>query len=89
MAGKYCFSAVVAYVLLFVQVAPAEVLSRGSFTVETKANAAEQFAYATSLSREPDRATEPLVNAMKVAAALEIIPNRWPGDRALSIRAYR
>jgi tetratricopeptide (TPR) repeat protein len=61
----------------------------GTFAVEVKATAPEQYAYATRIT--PDAADRTLrdVAVIRSVEALSVIPRRWPGERAWGIRAYR
>src|SRR5262245_53343311 len=61
----------------------------GSFTIETKATAAEQFEYASRISPRSDDLSGRNQLILQSVAALEVIPQRWPNERELSLRAYR
>lgn len=61
----------------------------GTFTIEAKATAAEQFAYATRISPDAADLSERNRAVLQAVAALELIPQRWPDDRPWGVRAYR
>jgi tetratricopeptide (TPR) repeat protein len=68
---------------------PSPLQERGTFTVEVKPTAAEQFAYATSFSAAAGDPSQRKVILLRSVAALQVIPQRWPAERALALRAYR
>ena len=60
----------------------------GSFAIEVKATARDQYAYASRIiASSPDREARNLA-VIRSVAALEVIPKRWPRERTLAIRAY-
>jgi phosphosulfolactate phosphohydrolase-like enzyme len=60
----------------------------GSFTIDVKSTAAEQYAYASRITGGSSSLSERNETVLRSVAALEIIPKRWPNERALTIRAY-
>jgi len=62
--------------------------SSGSFTIDVKATAGEQYAYASGLTTSSPDLAERTEAVIRSVAALEVIPKRWPNNRGLTIRAY-
>jgi len=60
----------------------------GSFTIETRATAAEQFDYASRIRSDSADRMERDVAVLRSVAALEVIPKRWPAERELIMRAW-
>jgi hypothetical protein len=60
----------------------------GSFTFDVQATAAEQFRYAAAIRAEGTDLSLQHEAVLRSVAALEVIPKRWPDERALSLRAY-
>jgi len=63
--------------------------TNGAFTIEVKASAAEQFAYASRITAESTDPSERHLRVLQSVAALEVIPKRWSADRDMTLRAYR
>ena len=60
-----------------------------TFSVELKSNAYEQYAYASRLFGEGQRAGMPREDALfREIAALELVPQRWPQEREVCVQAY-
>ncbi|HEX6085117.1 MAG TPA: hypothetical protein VF266_11365 [Thermoanaerobaculia bacterium] len=92
MAATNLRSSVAAILLLAVMTLHAQPLpmeERGSFEVDVKPTAAEQLAYATSFSVAAGDPAQRKVLLLQSVAALQVIPQRWPAERALALRAYR
>jgi hypothetical protein len=60
----------------------------GSFAIEVKSTAAEQYAYASRITGGTSSLSERNETVLRSVAALEVIPKRWPKERVFSIRAY-
>lgn len=60
----------------------------GSFTIEVKATAREQYAYASRISAAVPGLADRNEAILKSVAAFDVIPKRWPNEHALAIRAY-
>lgn len=91
MAAKTTRYSLIAAIALLVSAGTAlsqSVKSSGSFTIDVKATAGEQYAYASGITTSSPDVAERNDAIIRSVAALEVIPKRWPNNRGLTIRAY-
>ena len=86
---RYSVAAILLLAAMTLPAQPTPMQERGTFDVDVKSTAAEQLAYATSFTAAAEDPSQRKVAILKSVAALQVIPQRWPEERALAIRAYR
>jgi len=89
MAGKIVkYFTITAILVLTYGVAGAASGPKGSFTIDVKNTAAEQFDYASRLTAGATNLSDWHEAVIRSVAALDIIPKRWPKESRLIVRAY-
>jgi len=91
MATRSCICALILAAVVagpYAAADPPIVKPLGTFTVEVRATAGEQFVYASSIRSTSSKRLERDGAILQSVAAFEIIPKRWPGERDLIMHAW-